>query len=72
MAKRTRISKGSEISLDGQGNQIAPDPARDDPIAAAEGALAEFGPIDIRDLRTHARAEEQAATEHRGSHRDSR
>jgi AbrB family looped-hinge helix DNA binding protein len=71
MKARTRISKGGQISipaairrrcgtstvaLDDQGDRIVIEPAPDDPIAAAEGALAaEFGRIDVVELRRRAR-----------------
>src|SRR5579884_806741 len=67
MKKRMKISKGGQLSvpasirhrwgtstvtLDDQGDRIVVEPAPDDPIAAAEGALAaEFGDLDLRQLR---------------------
>jgi AbrB family looped-hinge helix DNA binding protein len=83
MKARTRISKGGQISipaairrrwgtstvaLDDQGDRIVIEPAPDDPIAAAEGALAaEFGRIDIVELRRRAREDAQAAEDRRTS-----
>jgi len=62
MKVRTKISKGGQISIpvairrrwgtstvavDDQGDRLVIEPAPDDPIAAAEGALAaEFGRLD--------------------------
>lgn len=44
------------------GDRVVLLPAADDPIAAAEGALAEqFGDIDLSRLRRRAREEERAA-----------
>lgn len=81
MKTRVRISKGGQISipaavrhrwetatltLDDQGERIVLEPASDDPIAAAEGALAdEFGDTDVVALRRHAREDERAAEERR-------
>jgi bifunctional DNA-binding transcriptional regulator/antitoxin component of YhaV-PrlF toxin-antitoxin module len=72
-----RISKGGQISvpapirhrwntstvvLDDQGDRIVIEPAPDDPIAAAEGALAqEFATMDVVELRRRARKDERAA-----------
>ena len=72
-----RISKGGQISipaairnrwgtqtlvLEDQGNRLVIEPAPDDPIAAAEGALAdEFGRVDARRLRRAARASDRTA-----------
>ena len=77
MRTRMHVSKGGQISipaairhrwgtstviLDDQGDRIVIEPAPDDPIAAAEGALAaEFGGIDLSDARRVAREDEQAA-----------
>jgi len=77
MKKRLRISQGgqisipapirrrwgtSTISLEDQGDRIVLEPANDDPVAAAEGALAEeLGPLDLGRLRRRAREEERAA-----------
>lgn len=73
-----KISKGGQVSipaairhrwgtstvvLDDQGDRIVLEPAPDDPIAAAEGALAaELGGIDLARLRSAARADERAAS----------
>lgn len=83
MKKRVRISKGGQISipavirrrwatstvaLEDQGDRIVLEPASDDPIAAAEGALAEeFGALDLPKLRREARDDERVAAERRGS-----
>ncbi len=72
-----RISKGGQISipaairrrwetatvvLDDQGDRIVLRPAPDDPIAAAEGALAgEVGAVDLGRLRRIAREDEWRA-----------
>ncbi|HEY4810854.1 MAG TPA: AbrB/MazE/SpoVT family DNA-binding domain-containing protein [Solirubrobacteraceae bacterium] len=72
-----RISKGGQISipapirhrwgtstvaLEDLGDRVVLQPTPDDPIAAAEGALAdEFGGIDLRRLRRIAREDELAA-----------
>ena len=77
MRKRMRISKGGQISipaairqrwdtstvvLEDHGDRIVVEPAPDDPIAAAEGALAgEFGELDPARLRRRARKDEQVA-----------
>ncbi len=77
MKVRLRISKGGQISipasirrrwgtstvaLDDQGDRIVLEPAPDDPIAAAEGALAEeLGALDLARLRRAARDAERAA-----------
>jgi bifunctional DNA-binding transcriptional regulator/antitoxin component of YhaV-PrlF toxin-antitoxin module len=77
MKKRVRISKGGQISiptairrrwatstvaLDDQGDRVVLEPVPDDPIAAAEGALAEeFGALDAARLRREARADERVA-----------
>jgi len=82
MKKRMKISKGGQLSvpasirhrwgtstvtLDDQGDRIVVEPAPDDPIAAAEGALAaEFGDLDLRQLRRAAREDDRIA-EARGS-----
>lgn len=81
MKKRLKISKGGQISipagirhrwdtstvvLDDQGHRIVLEPAPDDPVAAAEGALAEeFGALDLTRLRRQAREDEQVAAAHR-------
>lgn len=75
MKKRVRISKGGHVSvpavirhrwdtstvvLRDEGNRIVLEPATDDPIAAAEGALAkDFGDLDIGRLRRKAREDER-------------
>ncbi len=76
MKRRMKISKGGQVSiparvrhrwgtstivLDDQGDRLVIEPAPDDPIAAAEGALAEFGRADAGELRRRARADERAA-----------
>ena len=77
MRIRLRISKGGQISipasirhrwgtstvaLEDHGDRVVLQPAPDDPIAAAEGALAdEFGDLDAGRLRREAREDEQAA-----------
>jgi hypothetical protein len=55
--------------LDDQGDRIVLEPASDDPIAAAEGALAdEFGLIDPLRLRRRAREDERFAHARRSDH----
>mgnify|MGYP001298860782 CR=1 FL=1 len=83
MKQRMRISKGGQISipaairhrwgtstvaLSDEGERVVLEPAPDDPIAAAEGALAdELAGLDEAELRRLARADEQAsATRRRG------
>lgn len=82
MKTRTRISRGGQISipaavrrrwgtstvaLEDQGDRLVIAPAPDDPIAAAEGALAaEFGRVDVSKLRRAARRDEQRAEIRRG------
>ena len=77
MRTRVRISKGGQISipapirhrwgtstvaLEDQGRRIVIEPAPDDPIAAAEGALAgELPGFDAKRLRGAAREDEQLA-----------
>lgn len=81
MKKRMRISKGGQISIPARirhrwntatvaledfGDRVVLTPAPDDPIAAAEGALAdEFGGISVRELRRRAREDEAVAQERR-------
>ena len=81
MKTRMRITNGGQISipaairhrwststvvLDDQGGRIVIEPAPDDPIAAAEGALAgEFGGLDVARLRRVAREDERGAEERR-------
>lgn len=56
----------STISLDDQGERIVLEPAPDDPIAAAEGALSEdFADLDLGSLRREAREDERAAERRR-------
>ncbi|MGH2999560.1 MAG: AbrB/MazE/SpoVT family DNA-binding domain-containing protein [Gaiellaceae bacterium] len=56
----------STVLLDDQGGRIVLEPAADDPIAAAEGALeAEFGRLDPVRLRHAARDDEHAAESRR-------
>ncbi|MCA1736734.1 MAG: AbrB/MazE/SpoVT family DNA-binding domain-containing protein [Actinobacteria bacterium] len=78
MRQRARISKGGQISipaairhrwgtttlaLDDQGDRIILEPAPDDPIAAAEGALAALvGKIDPAQLRRRAREADQVSS----------
>ena len=82
MKRRVRISKGGQISipaairhrwgtstvaLEDQGDRIVLEPAADDPIAAAEGALAEeYGALDLAGLRREAREDERVAEARRG------
>lgn len=82
MKKRVRISKGGQMSipaairnrwatsvvaLEDQGDRIVLEPAPEDPIAAAEGALAEdFGHVDVGKLRREARKAERVAEARRG------
>jgi len=77
MKARMRVTRGGQVSipaairhrwgtstvtLDDQGDRIVIEPAPDDPIAAAEGALmSEFGQIDVGKLRAQARHDEQTA-----------
>jgi AbrB family looped-hinge helix DNA binding protein len=81
MKKRMKISKGGQISipaairhrwgtqtvvLEVQGNKIVLTPAPDDPIAAAEGALAdEIHGLDVGRLRREAREAERLAEKRR-------
>ncbi|MGI8516082.1 MAG: AbrB/MazE/SpoVT family DNA-binding domain-containing protein [Acidimicrobiia bacterium] len=78
MRQRARISKGGQISipaairhrwgtttlaLDDQGDRIVLEPAPDDPIAAAEGALAALvSKIDPAQLRRRAREDDQVSS----------
>lgn len=82
MRVRMKISKGGQISipaairhrwdtstvvLEDQGERIVLEPAPDDPIAAAEGALAaELGEPDLTGLRRRAREDERVAETRRG------
>jgi bifunctional DNA-binding transcriptional regulator/antitoxin component of YhaV-PrlF toxin-antitoxin module len=81
MKKRTTISRGGQVSipavvrrrwatstvvLEDLGDRLVIQPAADDPIAAAEGALArELGEVNIARLRRTARADERTAEERR-------
>ncbi len=81
MKTRMKISKGGQVSIpaairhrwgtstvamEDHGDWIVLQPAPDDPIAAAEGALAsEFGDIDVRRLRRIARDDELASESRR-------
>ncbi len=81
MVRRTKITRGGQISipaairrrwgtstvaLEDQGDRIVIAPAADDPIAAAEGALADaFGTLDPGQLRRAAREAEQDAEDRR-------
>jgi AbrB family looped-hinge helix DNA binding protein len=81
MRVRMKISKGGQISipahvrhrwgtstltLEDYGERIVLEPAADDPIAAAEGALAEeFGNLDFGRLRRMAREDERIAERRR-------
>lgn len=81
MKQRKRISKGGQVSipagirkrwetstltLEDQGSRIVLEPAPDDPIDAADGALAEeFGHLDLEQVRRAAREDDQAAIERR-------
>lgn len=72
-----KISRGGQISipatirhrwgtttvvLEDQGDRIVLEPASDDPVRAAEGALAEeFGALDLARLRSKAREDERDA-----------
>jgi AbrB family looped-hinge helix DNA binding protein len=76
-----RVTKGGQISipaairhrwgtstvmLDDQGGHIVIEPAPDDPIAAAEGALRqEFATVDVAALRRRARDDEHTAERRR-------
>jgi AbrB family looped-hinge helix DNA binding protein len=52
----------STVSLEDQGDRVVLEPGIDDPIAAAEGALAEeFGPLDLGRLRRRAREDERVS-----------
>jgi AbrB family looped-hinge helix DNA binding protein len=81
MRRRMKISRGGQISIpasirrrwgtttitfDDQGDRIILEPAPDDAIVAAEGALAaDFGRIDVRKLRRAARKDEADAERRR-------
>ena len=79
MKRRLRITRGGQISIPAPirhrwgtatltlDDRIVLAPAPDDPIAAAEGALAaEFGEIDVGRLRRTARQDERDAAARRG------
>lgn len=54
------------MRLRDEGSRIILEPAAEDPITAAEGALAdEVGRVDMRRLRAEARADEQQAERRR-------
>lgn len=77
MKARVKISRGGQVSipasirhrwgtstlaLDDQGDRIVLEPAPDDPIAAAEGALAaEFGRLEVGRLRREEREDHRVA-----------
>jgi bifunctional DNA-binding transcriptional regulator/antitoxin component of YhaV-PrlF toxin-antitoxin module len=81
MKMRMKISKGGQISIpapvrkrwgtstvavEDHGDRLVVAPAPDDPIAAAEGALAaEFPNVDIKRLRRIAREDERVAEQRR-------
>jgi bifunctional DNA-binding transcriptional regulator/antitoxin component of YhaV-PrlF toxin-antitoxin module len=81
MKTRMRVSKGGQVSipagirhrwatstvtLTDLGDRIVIEPAPDDPIAAAQGALAaEFPALRAGGLRSLARADERAAEDRR-------
>jgi bifunctional DNA-binding transcriptional regulator/antitoxin component of YhaV-PrlF toxin-antitoxin module len=81
MKTRMRISKGGQLSipasvrhrwatstvvLDDQGDRIVIEPAPDDPIAAAFGALrAELEGVDLAEMRRRAREDERIAEDRR-------
>jgi len=81
MKQRMRITRGGQISipapvrhrwgtstvlLHDEGDRLVVEPAPDDPIAAAEGALtAEFGRLDLKRLRRKAREDERATESRR-------
>jgi AbrB family looped-hinge helix DNA binding protein len=81
MKKRVTITTGGQISipaavrrrwgtatltLDDQGERLILEPAPEDPVAAAEGALAaEFGGLDLARLRRRAREDDEPAVSRR-------
>ncbi len=84
MKTRMNISKGGQISIPApirrrwdtstlslrdEGNRIVLEPAPDDPIAAAEGALADkmMSALDLERLRRAAREDERIAETRRSS-----
>lgn len=81
MKKRMKITRGGQISIpatirhrwgtsmvviEDNGDRLVVRPAPADPIAAAEGALAEFGRIDLAGMRARAREDERRAEGRRG------
>jgi bifunctional DNA-binding transcriptional regulator/antitoxin component of YhaV-PrlF toxin-antitoxin module len=82
MKVRMNISKGGQISipapirhrwgtstvaLEDLGDRIVLEPAAEDPIAAAEGALAgKLAGLDLQELRRAAREDERLAEARRG------
>lgn len=56
----------STVTIEDKGDRLVVRPAPDDPIAAAEGALAEFGTIDLAGTRATARDDERRAEARRG------
>jgi bifunctional DNA-binding transcriptional regulator/antitoxin component of YhaV-PrlF toxin-antitoxin module len=75
-----KISKGGQISLpatvrnrwgtgtvvlEDLGDRIVIEPAPDDPVSAAEGALAEEFKVDVARLRREARASERSVPRRR-------
>lgn len=81
MKSRMKISKGGQISIPARvrhrwgtstvafedlGDRIVIEPAPDDPIAAAEGALAEeLAGLDLREVRREAREGDRLSGERR-------
>ncbi len=81
MKKRMKISKGGQLSiparirhrwgtatvaLEDLGDRVVLTPTPDDPITAAEGALAEeFRDISVQKLRRRAREDDAVAQERR-------
>jgi bifunctional DNA-binding transcriptional regulator/antitoxin component of YhaV-PrlF toxin-antitoxin module len=81
MKRRMKTTRGGQISipaeichrwgtsdrvLDDQGDRVVLEPVADDPVAAAEGALADvLGGVDLADLRRRARQDERVAERRR-------
>lgn len=80
MKLRLKISRGGQVSipakirhrwgtstvaLSDEGNRVVLEPASDDPIAAAEGALGELGRVNLSRLRHQAREDERLASRRR-------
>jgi bifunctional DNA-binding transcriptional regulator/antitoxin component of YhaV-PrlF toxin-antitoxin module len=81
MKRRMKTTRGGQISipaeirhrwgtsdrvLDDQGDRVVLEPVADDPVAAAEGALADvLGWVDLADLRRRARQAERVAERRR-------